>query len=228
MTVDFLFREDGGSRKERAERLVTAYEEDVDNSDAFEKANSAYQKFFEHGDFNSEDLFHFAYLNELRMIYYGRKAERYYAKSLENRDGVSDDAYYKFQRQYISFLSRTGNNRYAVSIAERQYEKAKFAVDEALSRFPENSLLLTFAGDVARALGDDKKAVEYWEKAFAIDKEMIDAQYSLAKYFLETGKKDEALNIFKLIFDWKAKRGLGNDEEITFTDLNLNNLKEFL
>lgn len=57
---------------------------------------------------------------------------------------------------------------------------------------------------------------------------MIDAQYSLAKYFLETGKKDEALNIFKLIFDWKAKRGLGNDEEITFTDLNLNNLKEFL
>ncbi len=74
-------------------------------------------------------------------------------------------------------------------------EKAKFAVDEALSRFPENSLLLTFAGDVARALGDDKKAVEYWEKAFAIDKEMIDAQYSLAKYFLEPGKKDEALNI---------------------------------
>ena len=251
VTVDFLFREDGGSRKERAERLVTAYEEDVDNSDAFEKANSAYQKFFEHGYFDSEDLFHFAYLNELRMIYYGRKAERYYAKSLENRDGISDDAYYKFQRQYISFLSRTGDNRYAVSIAERQYEKepespyaaaslvfvyirgekyekAKLAVDEALSRFPENSLLLTFAGDISRALGDDKKAVEYWEKAFAIDEEMIDAQYSLATYFLEAGKKDEALNIFKLIFDWKAKRGFGNDEEITFTDLNLNNLKEFL
>ena len=26
VTVDFLFREDGGSHKERAERLVTAYE----------------------------------------------------------------------------------------------------------------------------------------------------------------------------------------------------------
>ena len=251
VTVDFLFRENSDDHKTRAIRLVTAYEEDIDNTEAFEKANSAYKKFFERGDFDSEDLFYFAYLNELRMIYYSRKAGRYYEKSLENRDGISDDAYYKFQRQYISFLSRTGDNRFAVSAFEDKYakepenpylaaslvfayirggktEKAKAAVDEALLRFPENPLLLTFAGDIARELGDNDKAVEYWEKAFALDGEMIDAQYSLAKYLLEAGKKDEALKVFKLIFDWKAKRGLGNDEEITFTNLNLNNLTELL
>lgn len=251
VTVDFLFRENSDDHKERAERLVTAYEEDIDNTEAFEKANSAYRKFFERGDFDSEDLFYFAYLNELRMIYYSRKAGRYYEKSLESRDGIDDDAHYKFQRQYISFLSRTGDSRFAVSISEKEYErnpespyaaaslvlayiqseqneKAKAAVDEALLRFPENPLLLTFAGDVVRELGDSDRAVEYWEKAFALDEEMIDAQYSLAKYLLEAGKKDEALKVFKLIFDWKAKRGFGNDEEITFTNLNLNNLTDIL
>ncbi len=248
VTIDFLFRESSVNYKNKALELLTLYENDMDNTEAFEKANSAYLKLFDRGDFDSEDLFYFARLNELRMDYYRLKALRYYEISIEKKNSRSDSAYYKAQRQYIAFLAKTGKADTAVSFAQKEYEndpdnvytsaslvfayhsgkmneKAKATAEKALLRFPGNALLLTFAGDIEKALGNGKKATEYWNQAFASDGEMIDSQYSLAKYLFESGETDEALKIFQLILDWNQNHGTGSSETITFTDLNMNNMK---
>lgn len=230
VSIDELFKENMDVYKNKAQRLMAIYESDIENSDYFEKADKEYRNMFSNGEYDDVDLGDYAYLNDCRMKFYAQKAEEYYLKAIEKGKNSKSNEYYKNQRQYILFLSKISRGhesikRYA-EILENEpdnpmsyssllsaykcvgdYGNALKIAEKGLSIFPNDAILLVYAGDTCKNLGKYNNAIEYWDKAFTIDPEMIDTRYSLAFYYIEQSEKDKATETLNQIFDWNNKRG---------------------
>jgi len=81
--------------KNKAARLMAAYESDKNNCEAFEKADKEYRKLLASENYDDVDLGFYAYLNDCRMEYYARKAEGYYKKAMDKGSDKKADEYYK-------------------------------------------------------------------------------------------------------------------------------------
>lgn len=229
-TIDELFKSDMTVYKNKAERLMTAYECGTDDSEAFERADAEYKRLFASDRFDTDDLSGYAYLNDCRARYYIRVAERYYRDAIARGAQTKDAAYYKNQRQYILFLSRLGRSaesiaqyaeilgrepdcpsNYASLAAAHQcagdYESALRIAEKGLALFPEDAMLLLFAGDACKGLGLFDRAAACWEKSFELDPEMVDTRYSLAESLTQRGRTEEAMAAWEQIVAWNEKRG---------------------
>jgi transcriptional regulator with XRE-family HTH domain len=242
VTIDELFKPDMKAYRNKAARLMAVYETDFGDSDAFDKADAEYQRMMAVGEADIEDLGSYAYLNECRARYYLQLAERYYLEADEKGTGLKNAAYYKNQRQYILFLARLGRHRESIerhtvllcgdpdnpmhysALAEAykcagDMEKAYNIAEKGLSWFPDDALLLVFAGDICKRLGKIDKAITYWNRAYAIDPEMIDTRYSLAMYLTETEQYRKAEEVWLHIIGWHEQRGYMIETKFAKTEL---------
>lgn len=229
VTIDDLFRHMKAYRN-KAERLMSLYESKMDNMEIFHQAEQEYKKMFESGNFTDEDLGYYAYLMECHARYYLKVAEEYYIKSIEQGSQFKEESYYKTQRQYILFLSRLGRsqesidkyskltlqepdnpNHYSSLIAA--YKNAGDLInaikvaETGLALFPDNAILLTYAGDTYKQLLDYDNAKKCWERAYQLDKDLIDTQYSLACYYIENNLPEQAEEALNEIIAWNNERG---------------------
>ncbi len=230
VTIDDLFRPNMTVYKNKAQRLMTMYECDQDNSEAFERAQAEYQRLFDSQNADTEDISGYAYLNDCRARYYNRIAERNYLQAITLGAKDKKESYYKDQRQYILFLSRLGRSQESIqrhrTLLEQEPDNPMYHVsllaayqcagdlqsayavaEKALLRFPNNAMLLVYAGDTCKGLGRFDQAREYWDHSFSIDPEMIDTRYSLAMYLTEQGRSEEAHTVWQQIIDWNERRG---------------------
>lgn len=230
VSIDDLYRPHMTVYKNKAQRMMTIYECDQDNSEAFDRAYAEYQRLFDSHTADADDISGYAYLNDCRARYYNRIAERHYLQAIDQGAKDKRVSYYKDQRQYILFLSRLGRSQESIlhhrALLEQEpdnpmqhasllavYQCAgdlpnAYAVAvEALRRFPDNAMLLVYAGDICKGLGRFGQAREYWDRSFAIDPEMIDTRYSLAKFLAEQGSTEEAALVWQQIIEWNEQRG---------------------
>ena len=159
-----------------------------------------------------------------------KAAEEYYIKSIEQGSQIKEQSYYKNQRQYILFLSRLGRSqesidKYSKAILQEPgnpqhyssliaaYKNAgdlKNAIKVAetgLALFPSDAILLTYAGDTYKQLLDYDNAKKCWERAYQLDKNLIDSQYSLACYYIENRLPEQAEKALNEIIAWNNERG---------------------
>lgn len=199
ITIDELFKPNMTAYENKAERLMAIYEGDIENSEAFEAANKEYKKLIEENKLSIKDKGNYAFLNDCRARYYLKIAEKYYVEAIENGEDQKDEEYYKIQRQYILFLSRLNRAKESISrhsylleqepnnpmnysslvaayICENDFLKAIEVAEKGLELFPNDAILIVYAGDIYKRLGKHKEALECWDKAFNIDPEMIDTR----------------------------------------------------
>ena len=230
VTIDDLFKTEITVYRNRAERLMCLYEDDINNIDIYEKAEKEFIKLFETEKYNIKDIFNYAYLHELKVRYHSRIAEKNYLKAIELGEKTRDDFYYKIQRQYMYFLSNLSRNNENIERQKKVFEndpnnennyillicayfyayenkKAYEIALDALKKYPHNALILQFMGDISKRLGKFDDAIGYWNKAFKIDPEMIDAKYSLVFLLTEQGKYEEAIKVWEEIIEWLNVRG---------------------
>lgn len=230
VTIDDLFMPRMTAYRNKAERLAAVYEADVSNRDAFLDAEREYMKLFSSGKYTECDAAGFAYVAERHARFYLETAERYYKEAVEIGAASKSEAYYKNQRQYILFLSRIGRSQESIDVFRRLVDEEpenpmnyisltaayKFAGDlqnalntaqKGLFLYPDNALLLTYAGDIMKNLGDIESAKDYWERAYVADNDMIDAKYSLASYYIGQNIPDKAENELRDIIAWNNERG---------------------
>lgn len=100
------------------------------------------------------------------------------------------------------------------------YNNAVRVAEEGLRLFPNDTILLTYAGDTYKKLGMYNKAVECWDKAFEIDPEMIDTRYSMADYLIEQGQNKEARKVLNQIIEWNTQRGYEIENKWAINELN--------
>lgn len=243
VTIDELFKPGMTTYRNKAERLMSKYESDINHSETFELANKEYTKLISENSATATDLGSYAYLNDLRSQYYLKLAEAYYLQAIEDGKKHKDLSYYKNQRQYILFLSRLSRhdeniNRH-VSLLEHEpnnpmnysslvaaykcagdNENAIKTAEKGLSIFPNDAILLVYAGDTYKHLNEFDKALECWNKAFEIDPEMIDTRYSLAFYLMEVSQYINAKEVFIQIKEWNNQRGFYIENRWVNAELN--------
>jgi len=243
VTIDDLFKPNMNAYRNRADRLTSLYESDISNSEVYEKANTEFKRLFDTEAIKLYDISKYAYLNDCRASYHLKIAEQHYLRVIELGNRLKDDTYYKNHRQYTLFLSRLGRadesiNRYTTILENEpdnpmsysslvsaytsagDNEKALKFIEMGIIKFSNNPMLLTLAGDVCKSLKEFDKAITYWEKAYEVDPEMIDARYSIALYFIKQGYYDKAKEVLLEILRWNEKRGYEIENKWVRTELN--------
>lgn len=230
VTIDELFREQMTAYKHKAQRLLSVYEDNIENKYAFEKADREYQRLFDKEKFDAEDLGDYAYLYDCHMRFCMKKAEEYYKKSLEADCLCKGGSYYSTQRQYIIFLNRVGKIQKAIGFCWKYVElepdnamnyasllcaykslgiqeDTKDIVEKGLEKFPDNEFVVAYAGDIYYLLKEYDKAKICWEKVLSLNGERIDTRYALAEYYEKIHQWDEALDIYNDILKLNEDRG---------------------
>jgi transcriptional regulator with XRE-family HTH domain len=249
VTIDDLFRPNMAAYHNKAERLMSLYESKTNNMEIFHQADREYKKMFESGKYTDEDLGYYAYLIECHARYYLKVAEEYYIKSIELGSQLKEKSFYKNQRQYILFLSRIGRSQesiekysklileepdnpmhYSCLVAAYQntgdLKNAIKVAETGLGLFPNNSILLAYAGDIYKQLMDYDNAKKCWERAWQLDQDLIDAQYSLACYYIENQLPEQAEKSLNKIIAWNNERGYEIENQWAESELKkLSNLK---
>lgn len=209
---------------------MSKYESKIDDMEIFRQADVEYKKLFESGNFTDEDLGFYAYLIECHARYYLKVAEEYYIKSIELGSQHKEESFYKNQRQYILFLSHLGRSQESIDKYRKlmiqepdnpmhysclaaaykntgDFKNAIKVAENGLGIFPNDAVLLSYAGDIYKQLKDYDNAKKCWERAWQANKDLIDIQYSLACYYIESRLPEQAEKTLNQIIDWNNRRG---------------------
>lgn len=158
-----------------------------------------------------------------------KQAINYFDKVLSQNE--KDEMYYRTWRQKISLYAGIGKSEESIAIhseeLEKNYdnpeqwslliaayyeagnhEKAYEWAEKAIAKFPDNSIIFVYAGDICRKLKKYHKAVEYWNKALSLDDTFLDAKYSIGFCYEEIGEYEKAYDTWKELADELEKRGL--------------------
>ena len=224
VTIDTLFQANMMAYRNKAERLMSLYESDVSNVEIFTQAEREYKKLFETENFTDEDIGDYAYLMECHARYYLKIAEEFYQRAIDQGSQLKGSSFYKNQRQYILFLSRLGRSQESIDKYKQliiqepdnpmhyssliaAYKNAVKVVEAGLALFPNDVVLLIYAEDTYKNLQDYNHAKHCWLRAYQLDKEAIDSQYSLACYYIENHLFEQAEEVLNEIISWNNERG---------------------
>ncbi len=124
------------------------------------------------------------------------------------RYAVSDSLYQKALS--LDPNNSTILNNYSYSLSQRglQLPKALEMVLKALKQEPENGAFLDTAGWIYHLLGDNAKALDYLEQAWAVRNISAEVADHLADVYAVTGKMDKAVQF------WRESLKLDPDNEI--------------
>lgn len=228
VTVDDLFKEDILAYHNYAQRLLAVYEASG-NTEDFYRAEKEFQKLFETQTYTSDDLRSCGILYQYMMNNAKKQAINYFDKVLSQNE--KDEMYYRTWRQKISLYAGIGKSEESIAIhseeLEKDYdnpeqwslliaayyeagnhEKAYEWAEKAIAKFPDNSIIFVYAGDICRKLKKYHEAVEYWNKALSLDDTFLDAKYSIGFCYEEIGEYEKAYDTWKELADELEKRGL--------------------
>jgi tetratricopeptide (TPR) repeat protein len=81
-----------------------------------------------------------------------------------------------FDNNLVELLDRWGNYSLLIDIYSKMLPEDHFGDEILLENKGEHSIILGNLGNAYSNLGDPRKAIEYYEQALKIDKEMEDRQ----------------------------------------------------
>ncbi len=80
---------------------------------------------------------------------------------------------------------------------EGKWEEAAKAFMEAIEESPEDAVSYINFGNVLTAVGDTKRALDFFQKAITLDKNAAAAYYSAGNIFYENEQFQQAKNMFE-------------------------------
>lgn len=89
-----------------------------------------------------------------------------------------------------------------------EHGQALDTAKEAMERFPNNAFFCYYAGENCQAQRRYDEAFSWWKKALSLDKDFMDAMYSMAACREELGDYKQAHRIWNEIADQLDRRGL--------------------
>jgi len=231
VSIDTLFAPCKTPYPHRAARLSAAYESDHSDEESYRAAKAEYEKRLPEN--NPHDHRSYAYLLEMRGWQYIKRAEAGYKRAIELGKGKES----WFWRQLIHLLGKLhrageavepcralleehpGDADAHITLASAlhtagDYGAAWETAQAALEKFPQNALLLCYAGDIRRDMGEHAQALGLWRRACACAPEDdASALYSIACFHSDQGNDEEARAAWQAVIDWLEERGyvLGNE-----------------
>jgi len=229
ITIDDLFKETSVAYENYAQRLASVYEATREPED-FIRADLEFKKLLKTGNYSTEDLRTYGILHHFMMRYCISNAVDLFDKVIEKGEDAGKDIFWRTRQQKISLYSQIGRSQEnidsALEIINRGGEKAEDwiclidsywcsgntqkAYDsflKAVKKFPDNASLYIYGGDACKSLGRYDEAFSYWDKALELDDTFIDAKYSKAFYYEETGAYEYAYKMWCEIIEELKRNG---------------------
>ena len=231
--TDELFKQNMKGYRNKAQRLLTMYEQSKNKED-FDKADAEYEKIFAENKADGEDMRLYGYLNECHSYTLGKKAEELY------KDAIST-GYHKgieVELQLLGLLSKTSRNEENIANQEealknapdnaknwrllvsaydlaKMYEKAFDTAQKGLEKFPNDAGLLNSIGFLCKSQHKYEEAIEYHKKAIEQNPKdiqiMLSNYYAIAYCYGELKKYKEAVEAWGNLKDFYAKNGFPID-----------------
>jgi len=223
--IDTLFEPGKTAYRHRGERLLAAYESDQTDDESYRAAKTELEKRLHEND--PEDHMSYAYLLEMRAWEYLKRAEAGYdrafglghAKSSRQRILLRhklgrDDENIEACRALLAERPEDTGAHIAMTLALHKAGQAQAAWEvarAALERFPDDAILLSYAGHICQAMNKNDTAFELWQRALAADPEVSDPLWSIACLHGKLGNRAEARAAWLDVIDWLEARGYESD-----------------
>jgi len=219
--IDTLFEPGKTAYRHRGDRLLATYESDQTDDESYRAAKAELEKRLHEND--PEDQMSYAYLLELRAWEYLKRAEAGYDRAF----GLG---HAKSFRQRILLLHKQGRDDESIEVCHarlfnypddvsahialamalhlaKQESAAWEAACSAMEQFPDDAILLSYAGHICQAMNQNDTAFELWQRALAADPEVSDPLYSIALLHGKLGNRDEARAAWQFLVGWLEERG---------------------
>lgn len=235
ITVDDLYKENASAYENYAQRLLAVYESTGKTED-FLLAEAEFEKLLKTEEYTPNDIRSFGVLYHYMTKRCFEKAVHYLELAVKTAKGTDEETYYRAASQKIALFAETGRSKESIAeqaaalendkenpmrwylligayfFAERFGEAYDLSA-KAVDKFPENSSLHIYAGDICRALKKYDEAFSHWNRALEIDSTFLDAKYSMGFCYEETGDFEKAHKVWTEIYEELRRRGLAIESE---------------
>ncbi len=234
VTVDDLYRDNSRAYENYAQRLAAVYDITKVPAD-YLKAHEEFEKQKTAGTYTPEDRRLHGVLHERMMLTCRDKAFEAYQQVLagfeKERDvEAANRVYWRTRYQLLFFLAHIGQGEEACTEQAQRLErnktchmewlatvyahhcagddqKALAVLQEAEQRFDGVWELYAMGADVCRAMGEYRKAIDYCDKAQALDTDFADHLYTKAKCLEALGDYAQAYEVWQEIVALLEKDG---------------------
>lgn len=229
VTIDDLYRETAVAYDNYAQRLGSVFESTLQPED-FLRAELEYRKLLKSGASTPKDLRLYGILWQYMMQCSIRKTAAIFDQVLQKGPEADPETYWATQRQRICYLHEIGRNHESIeaflppvqagradpnewicliqsySLAE-EYDTALDWALKAEKRFPENTSLHIYLGDIYHDLQRYDEAFSHWQRARELEPDWLDAAYAMGFCYEELGQYEQACRIWDDIAENLARRG---------------------
>ena len=236
VTVDDLYRETSVAYDNYAQRLLGVFESNP-NADDFIRADIEFRKLLKSGDYTNKDLRLYGILYQHMMYWCTKKATEFFDRVLQKGPEEDPETYWSTRRQKGYLLFEIGRNEeniqeflplveagsseiqewicliQAYSFAGEN-ETALAWAKKAEQKFPENTSLHIYMGDLYRSLKQYDLAFFHWQRAKELEPDWMDSTYSMGFCYEELGDYEKAYEMFCDIVDNLTGRGF--DAEVAY------------
>lgn len=233
VTIDDLYKESSVAYANYAERLGSVFEASQKPEDFF-PADMEYRKLLKSGQFTMDDLRMYGILHQHMMLVCMDKALVLFNRVIDHGPADDPETYWRTRRQKSYFLYRIGSNQknideflplveagsdeieewiclvQAYAYAE-EHEIALQWAKKAEAKFPENSSLHIYMGDLYRGMKRYDEAFFHWQRAKEMEPTWMDSWYSIAFCYEELKDYEKAVQAWNAIADNLASRGFESE-----------------
>lgn len=230
VTVDDLYREQANGYENYAQRLLSVYEDSRDPRD-FAPADAEFARLIASGNYTMNDLRSYGILYQYHAYYCQKQALELFDRAIAMGEETDPEMHLRTRQQKISFLCSLGRGRECVS----EYRPAAESPDarltdyilmmsaccnakvpdeglecckRAAARFPGSAHIHYYSGEFYRQKEQYGEAIACWEKAIALDHDLIDAHHSIAECCEKLGQYEKAMSKWREIHSWLMEHGL--------------------
>ncbi len=236
VTIDALYRENSVAYDNHAQRLAGVFESSLDPDD-FIRADLEFRKLLKTGEYSTKDLRLYGILYQHMMLHCREQAMLLFNRVLDKGQDSDPETYWSTCRQKGYLLHKIGRNDISIqqylplveagsdeinewicliqayAFAEEN-EAALYWATKAEEKFPENTSLHIYMGDLYKALGQYDNAFFHWKRAKELEPKWMDTSYSMASYYEECGDYENAYKMYCEIADSLEKQGF--DAEVAY------------
>lgn len=236
VTIDDLYRETSVAYDNYAQRLLGVFESSLDPDD-FIRADLEFRKLLKSGEYTNKDLRLYGILYQYMMHHCIEKATELFDRVLKKGPEEDPDTYWstRWQKGYLLFeIGRNQENIQeflplveagsveiqawicliqAYAFADEN-ETALAWAKRAEKKFPENTSLHIYMGDLYRALKQYDQAFVHWRRARELEPNWLDSVYSMGFCYEELGDYENAYRMYCDIVDNLTGRGF--EAEVAF------------
>lgn len=229
VTIDDLYKDNSTPYANYAERLASVFEATKQPED-FLQADTEYRRLLESGKYTVDDLRSYGVLHQYMMQISRDKALELFDRGLKVGPAENGEVYWRIRRQKGYLLSEIGRNKESIqeflplveagseeiqewicliqayAFAEEN-ETALYWANKAEKKFPENTSLHIYMGDLYRSMKQYDQAFVHWRRAKELEPEWLDSTYSMAFCYEELGDYANAYRVWTSIADDLATRG---------------------